>query len=73
MHGDPATWDDRRHELKCHLRIQCERKRAREIMQFDVSARQIKGGVLYSARFVNRSAFVSNGNAAAVVPPMLSW
>jgi hypothetical protein len=43
MHGDPATWDDRRHELKCHLRIQCERERAREIMQFDGSARQIKG------------------------------
>ena len=43
----------------CHLRIQCARKRAREIMQFDVSARQIKGRTPCTARGSLKSAIES--------------
>ena len=48
---DHATWDERRRELNViyEANLNGERKRACEIMQFDVSGRQIKGEALYGA------------------------
>jgi len=48
---DHATWDERRRELNViyEANLNGELKRACEIMQFDVSGRQIKGEALYGA------------------------
>jgi hypothetical protein len=48
---DRATWDERRRELNViyEANLNGERKCACEIMQFDVSGRQIKGEALYGA------------------------
>jgi hypothetical protein len=48
---DHATWDERRRELNVvyEASLNGERKRACEIMQFDVSGRQIRGEAFYGA------------------------
>jgi hypothetical protein len=48
---DHATWDERCRELNVvyEANLNGERKRACELMRFDVSGRQIRGGALYGA------------------------
>jgi hypothetical protein len=48
---DHATWDEHRRELIVvyEANLNGERKRACEIMQFDASARQLRGEALYGA------------------------
>jgi hypothetical protein len=48
---DHATWDERRRELNvvCEANLNGERKRACEIMRFDMSGRQIRGEAFYGA------------------------
>lgn len=48
---DHAAWDEKRRELNVvyEASFNGERKRACEIMQFDVSGRQIRGEALYGA------------------------
>jgi hypothetical protein len=48
---DHASWDERRRELNVvyDANLNGERKRACEIMQFDVAGRQIRGEALYGA------------------------
>lgn len=48
---DHAAWDENRRELNVvyEASFNGERKRACEIMQFDVSGRQIRGEALYGA------------------------
>ncbi|HEV2713929.1 MAG TPA: nuclear transport factor 2 family protein [Terriglobales bacterium] len=48
---DHAAWDEKRRELNVvyEANLNGERKRACEIMQFDLSGRQIRGEALYGA------------------------
>ena len=48
---DHAAWDEKRRDLNVvyEANLNGERKRACEIMQFDVSGRQIRGEALYGA------------------------
>ena len=48
---DHAAWDEKRRELNvvCEARLNGERKRACEIMQFDAAGKQIRGEALYGA------------------------
>jgi hypothetical protein len=48
---DHAAWDEKRRELNVvyEANLNGVRKRACEIMQFDVSGRQIRGEALYGA------------------------
>lgn len=48
---DHASWDERRRELTVvyEASLNGERKRACEIMQFDVSGRQVRGEAMYGA------------------------
>jgi len=48
---DHAAWDEKRRELNVvyEANLNGERKRACEIMQFDISGRQVRGEALYGA------------------------